>query len=202
MASKYFSNPSDSDLETIFSRFQVGIGPKALGRGEMISIILQNPLTNADGTNNTSELFFGSASNQIYFMVPGQESPLVYAEDLKDLYIKLNFPQPNPNGGILIAAAFAPGLGYTGGDVLTLTPDAYGSGTVATITVDTVDGSGVILTFTVTTPGTGFVVGTHYAATGGTGEGAIFAPTSVETVVPETADVSLLINRKRQGGKQ
>lgn len=279
MTNKYFDNPGNSDLETIFSRFQAGIGPKALGRGEMISIIVQNPLTNADGSANTSELFFGSASNMIYFMIPGQESPLVYAEDLKDLYIKLNFPVNNPNGGILTVAilGISTGVGYTAGDVLTLAStfvwgtdatvtvltvggplasavlNAGGAGYVAgdvlhvtggnsagRITVDTVDGGGAVLTFHVstpgnlyvdtvgnattggagagatfntttthavltislTTPGTGFIVGHVYTATGGTGAEAKIVPLTIETVIAETADISLLINRRRLGGRQ
>src|SRR5258705_2186320 len=89
------------DLETVFAHVIAGISPKAIGRGEMIAVIIQNPLILADGTPNNSTLFVGSASNMIYFMLPGQESPIFYAEDQKDIYVKLNFPFPNPNGVIL-----------------------------------------------------------------------------------------------------
>ena len=60
---------------------------------------------------------------------------------------------------------------YEEGDVLTV---AGGTGTAATITVDTVDGDGAILTLTLTTPGSYTVLPdlTANAVTGGAGTGA------------------------------
>lgn len=270
------SLPFFGDIETVFSHILVGIAPKAVGRGEMVCLIVQNPLFYADGTENTGEIFVGSGSNYIYSMIPGQESPYLYAEDLKDVYIKLKFPFPNPNGGALTASVADVGEGYTIGDVLTITPASGNVATVEVLTndgrvltvalgdpgvlyapgdtiflnggnplariiVDTVDGFGAILTFhisveglgyapgivatttlgaganatfdiltvsegigsvAVLTPGTGFVVGDEYAATGGTGVEGVIEVESVETVTPETADVNLLIYRRRKGGKQ
>lgn len=274
--------PIVNGLETIFSRLLVEPSPKALGRGEIIGVIVQNPLVNADGTNNNSEIWAGSGSNMIYFMLPGQESPVFYAEDLKDIYLKLKFPVVNPNGGILTAAILNPptggGAGYQVGDVLTL-PSTFGTdaeitvtdvddgvatvalgdsstrGTgyamgdvltlvggngAATVTVDEVDGSGsiqavhltnpgngylggvvattggsgdgtatiiitvlgTILTFNVTTPGTGFAVEQVIDAEDGSGTGAQIIVLTVETVLAESADVTLIIYRLRNGGKQ
>lgn len=68
----------------------------------------------------------------------------------------------------------AQGTGYTVNDVLTLD---LGTGTEATITVDTIDTAGEILTATVTTSGdyTAFTSGvTGISVTGGTGTGATF----------------------------
>lgn len=124
--------PVLDDLETIFSVVKAERAPKALGRGEMVALIIQNPLTFPDGTTNISEVFVGSGTNMLYFMIPGQESPYIYAEDLKDLYIRLNFPVINPNGGILDAGVNSqePGTGYTVGDVLTLADEGSGTGQV------------------------------------------------------------------------
>ena len=277
--------PIVDDLETIFAHVQAGISPKAIGRGEIIAVIVQVPLTNPDGTSNNSELFVGSGSNQIYFMIPGQESPVIYAEDLKDIYVKLKFPFPNPNGGILTAGISTPGTGYIIGDVLTL-PKAGGTpatitvtlinkgriltfgaggaagagylagdvvtvntgtpGHLASVLIQNVGGAGEvtvftltglfpqgglgytpgvkattggtgagftvdvatvsadlgILSFNITTPGVGFSPGELVAATGGSGAGAIIAVDTVETVIAETSDITLLIYRLRKGGKQ
>lgn len=61
---------------------------------------------------------------------------------------------------------------YVEGDVLTVDG---GTGTAATITVDTVDGDGAILTMTLTTPGSYTVLPTLLAneVTGGSGTGAL-----------------------------
>jgi hypothetical protein len=266
------------DIETIFSHVLVSFVPSAIGRGQMVAVIVQNPLFYADGTDNAGEIFVGSASNMIYSMIPGQESPIIYAEDEKDVYVKLKFPFPNPNGAILTVTVELGqgGAGYTAGNVLILpSPSAglsaavtvltvggpvsnavlnaggalyvpgdilqvTGGNGLARIVVDTVDGGGAVLTFhisvagdnyqntvgngttggtgagakfNITTPnhiltinltfaGTGFTGGTNIAATGGSGEGAIIRVLTVENSVPETADVNLLIYRRRFGGKQ
>ena len=157
----------DDDVETVFSHVLVGFVPKAIGRGKIIAVVIQNPLTYADGTQNTGEIFVGSASNQIYFMIPGQESPPILAEDLKDIYVKLKFPFPNPNGGILDAAVSVAGEGYTAGDVLTLDP-APAVGTNATITVLTVGGP--ITGAALNAGGAGYGVGNVLNVTGGLAE--------------------------------
>jgi len=168
------------DLETIFTRVQADInGPKALGRGEIIAVILQNPLLTSDGvTTNNSQIWVGGGSVRPYLMIPGQESPILYAEDLKDIYLQLLFPFPNPNGGILTAAVSAAvggaGAGYTAGDVLTLSPGAIGSN--ATITVLTVGGpltAGTALN----AGGAGYVVGNVLSVIGGNGLGRIVVDT-------------------------
>lgn len=164
--------PISLDLETVFAHVLAGIAPKAIGRGEMIAVIVQNPLLNTDGTANTSVIFVGSATNMIYSMLPGQESPVFYAEDQKDVYIRLNFPAVNPNGGILTAAIVSianRGTGYTNGDVLTLTPSQ--GGTVSTITVTALDGR--ILTAVVNNPGSGYAPGDILHVTGGNTFGRI-----------------------------
>lgn len=161
------------DIETIFSHVIAGITPKQIGRGEIVGVIVQNPLIYADGTGNTGVIFVGSGSNQIYSMIPGQESPIICAEDLKDVYVKLNFPFPNPNGGILSAVVFTPGEGYTIGDVLTLTPGL--TGTAATITLLTVGGP--ITGAAVNAGGAGYLAGDLIGVTGGNNLGVITVDT-------------------------
>lgn len=158
------------DIESLFFRVLAESSPKEIGRGECIAVIFQNPLENQDGTANANEVWIGSATNLIWLLIPGQESPLIYAEDFKDVYIKRN-AAAIPDGQIFALTLFSGGTGYTIGDVLTLP-----GGTGGTVTVDTVDADGTILTFTLTTPGSGYSTGVE-TATGGTGEGAIIAIT-------------------------
>ena len=139
-------------------------------------------------------------------MIPGQESPIIYAEDLKDVYVKLNFPFPNPNGGLLAAQP-------SGGAILTFHISAPGTGYSDTLGVIVTGGTGAgalfdtttthqVFTVGVTTPGTGFIAESTYAATGGTGTEAQIVALTVEIAVPETADVNLFIYRRREGGRQ
>ncbi len=130
--------PIVDGLESVPFRIRVTANPAAIGRGECIGVIFQNPLLDADGeTSNTASVWVGNSTNMIWLLIPGQESPLFYAEDLKDIYAKLKFPFPNPNGVILTAAPFDGGADYTTGDTLTLTSPG---GTDAELTVATARG--------------------------------------------------------------
>lgn len=175
-----------NDLESLFFRIIAETSPKEIGRGECIAVIFQNPLENQDGTANANEVWVGSATNLIWLLIPGTESPLIYAEDFKDVYIKRS--DVIPFGAIFAASIEYAGLGYTIGDVLTLP----GGNADARLTVDTVDANGAILTFTITTPGSNYAEGIE-VSTGGTGErsirfsslnagGALYAPGDTFTV--------------------
>lgn len=72
------------------------------------------------------------------------------------------------NHGLLTVAINNGGVGYTVGDVLTVTG---GGGVGGTVMVDTVSG-GVITSISVVNPGSGYTVGTNLSTTGGTGTGA------------------------------
>jgi len=61
------------------------------------------------------------------------------------------------------------GIGYTAGDIITVVQT---SGSLGTVTVNTVNGSGVILTVTLLNGGSGYVVADGLAVTGGSGNGA------------------------------
>lgn len=130
--------PIVSGLESIFMRVQATPNPKAIGRGECVGVIFQNPLLDVDGTTtNNAQVWIGNSTDFIWMLIPGQESPLIYAEDLKDIYVKLIFPFPNPNGVILTAGVNDGGADYTTGDVLTLPSPG---GTNATVSVTTARG--------------------------------------------------------------
>ena len=127
--------PIVNDLESVFMRVSATQNPHPLGRGECIGVIFQNPLLDVDGeTSNDAQVWIGNSTDWIWLLIPGQESPIIYAEDLKDIYVKLIFPFPNPNGAIAVAGilASAQGAGYTSGDILTvLSP----GGTNATVEI-------------------------------------------------------------------
>lgn len=161
--------PVAEGLETVFSRVKAEPSPKALGRGEIIAVVFQNPLLKPDGvTSNNAQVLIGGGSIQPYLMIPGQESPIFYAEDLKDIYIKLLFPLANPNGVITAAAITTPGTGYGAGDVLTL-PKSQLNGTDATVTLLTVGGA--ITGAAIGAGGAGYLALDVLNVTGGGGAG-------------------------------
>lgn len=76
------------NLKTVFVNARAGAQPQPLGKGRMVACVIQNRLTNIDGTGNGAVLMVGFGTGQIYQMQPGQESPLIYAKDLEDIYIR------------------------------------------------------------------------------------------------------------------
>lgn len=194
--------PIVDGLETVFSRVKAEPSPKALGRGEIIAVVFQNPLLKPDGvTSNNSQVWVGGGSVQPYLMLPGQESPIIYAEDLKDIYVRLLFPANTENGVVTALSITDPGTGYGVGNTLSFASPSLG-GTTASITVDTIGGAGEILTFTIVDGGTGFSDGDIIPALGGAGIDAEFEVTAISDALDETADIVCIIYRRRKGGKQ
>jgi len=154
--------PLIDDLESIFSRVKAGIAPKAFGRGQIVALIVQNPLLRADRTANNSPVWIGNATNQIWYLLPGAETPVLYAEDLKDLYLKIDFPAANPNGEILTIAPNDAGTGYTVGDLLILQFPGAGLATVTVATTNT-----GITAATLNAGGAGYVPGDTVTVDGG-----------------------------------
>lgn len=74
---------------TEFSRAKVRVQASPLGKGRMVSVIVQNTLNNMDSSSNNSEIMLGSASGQPYQLIPGQESPEIYANDLEDVWARV-----------------------------------------------------------------------------------------------------------------
>lgn len=80
--------PVNESLVTNFFQFQAGTDAKALGRGDIVKVIIRNPLTTPAGAPNATEVRVGDASGQHYDLLPGANTPDIYAEDLKDIYVK------------------------------------------------------------------------------------------------------------------
>lgn len=76
------------DLETDYLLCTSTLIEQKLGKGNCIAVIIQNRLTNDDATGNALELMVGKGNGQIWNMLPGQESPVIYANDLEEIYIR------------------------------------------------------------------------------------------------------------------
>jgi hypothetical protein len=81
--------PVIENLETNFYRVRARLNAHSLGRGEMIKVIIRNPFFNADGTANNLDILVGDGSGQLFEVLPGSSTPEIYAEDLKDLYLRV-----------------------------------------------------------------------------------------------------------------
>jgi len=81
--------PIALNLETQLIRATIGVQPRALGKGAIVAVVVVNTLNNMDSTNNATEIMVGNATGQPYQMLPGQESPLIYASDLDDVYARV-----------------------------------------------------------------------------------------------------------------
>lgn len=79
----------DVCLTTVFDRAKVRVQASALGKGKIVAVIVQNTFNNMDNTANNQEIMVGSATAQVYQMVPGQESPLIYATDLDQVWARV-----------------------------------------------------------------------------------------------------------------
>lgn len=132
--------PIIDDLESILFSIHVTANPSEVGRGKCIALVFQNPLLQADDdTANTAMVRIGDGAAQPWLLLPGQESPIFYAEDLKDIYTRVVFPLPNPNGVITAAGTLAGsrGTGYVTGDAVVIQSPG---GTNATATVSAARG--------------------------------------------------------------
>lgn len=77
------------NLETVFIQARAGVQAQPLGKGSCVAVVIQNRLSNIDGTGNNVELMVGFGTGQIYQMLPGQESPIIYCADLEDVYLRV-----------------------------------------------------------------------------------------------------------------
>lgn len=89
MAQKNQGPVSLIGLQTAFIQARAGLQAQPLGKGACVAIVIQNRLTNMDNTGNSIELMVGYGTGQIYQMLPGQESPIIYCADLEDIYIRI-----------------------------------------------------------------------------------------------------------------
>jgi hypothetical protein len=80
--------PVNESLTTNWFQFQATAIGRAIGRGACIKVIIRNPLTTPAGAPNPLEVRVGDATGQHYDLLPGANTPEIYAEDLKDIYVK------------------------------------------------------------------------------------------------------------------
>ena len=91
-------------LETAFFQARADVQPRPLGKGACVAVIIQNRLNNIDGTGNNTELMVGWGTGQIYQMLPGQESPIIYVRDLEDIYVRTRSTLNDADPAVLVDA--------------------------------------------------------------------------------------------------
>ncbi len=79
----------DLGTQTVFIPARAELSSSPIGRGEIVSAIIRNPLTNAAGTPNVIEVLVGDGGTQLWDLLPGAQSPEIFASDLKDVYIRV-----------------------------------------------------------------------------------------------------------------
>ncbi len=90
--------PISLDLVTEFIQARADVQPQPIGKGKIVAVIFQNRLNNINATNNgnNSDIMIGYGSGQIWQLLPGQESPVIYANDLEDVYLRLRLAAGTP----------------------------------------------------------------------------------------------------------
>lgn len=76
-------------LITHFIQARADVQAQPLGKGRIVSVIIQNRLNNMDGTGNNVEIMVGTGTGQIWQGLPGAQSPEIFARDLEDIYIRV-----------------------------------------------------------------------------------------------------------------
>lgn len=76
-------------LETAFVSGRAGVQAQPIGKGACVAIVIQNRLSNIDDTGNNVVIMVGYGAGQLYQMLPGQESPIIYCSDLEDIYVRV-----------------------------------------------------------------------------------------------------------------
>lgn len=79
----------DLGTQTVFTTIRANLSAKPLGRANIVSVIVRNPFTNEDLTPNVLTLLIGDGAVQFWEILPGSNSPEIFAADLKDLYIRV-----------------------------------------------------------------------------------------------------------------
>jgi hypothetical protein len=80
---------NDLATQTVFYRVRAGLSARPLGRGEVVSVIIRNPFTNANNTPNVLEVLVGDGATQAYDLLPGANTPEIFTADLKDIYVRV-----------------------------------------------------------------------------------------------------------------
>ncbi len=142
---------------------------KLVDKRECVALIVQNRFSNLDGSGNACELMLGTAGGCIWQLIPGQESPLIYVNNLNDVWVRQRIAitgATQGTGSIETIVLNAGGAGYAINDIVTI---AGGNGGVIRVTNVA---AGAITAFTLVSAGTGYVADTgvaSFSADGGTG---------------------------------
>lgn len=83
------SNAKPILVKTFFYTVRVEQSAKPLGRGQVTSIIIKNPLIFPDGTVNSQKIIVGDGAGMLWDLLPGQVAPEIFTNDLKDVYARL-----------------------------------------------------------------------------------------------------------------
>lgn len=84
--------PHDLGAQTNVFRIRAGVSARQLGRGFIVSVIVQNPLTNADLSPNILSILVGDGAAQAILLLPGTQTPELFTADLKDVYVRIQQP--------------------------------------------------------------------------------------------------------------
>lgn len=78
----------DAGSQSVIYRLRVGLSASPTGRGQIVSVIVLNPLTNADGSGNVLTLLVGDGGSQCYPLLPGEKTVELFFNDLRDCYVR------------------------------------------------------------------------------------------------------------------
>jgi hypothetical protein len=99
-------------LRTDFLTAAADVDPQSLGKLvgqlECIGVIIQNRLSNLDNTANNTELLVGTGAGCVYHMLPGQESPLIYCNNLNDIWVQMKTAAMTPCQFVVICYSIDP----------------------------------------------------------------------------------------------
>lgn len=143
---------------------------KIVGPLECVAVILQNRLNNLDDTANPLELMLGTGAGCNWQMLPGVESPIVYCNNLNDVWVKVRVAVQlsDTEGGIVAFTVNNGGVGYAVDDLLT----ANAGDVNATLLVTAIR-NGEIFTTTLNAGGAGYSALDVLTVTGGSGTATI-----------------------------
>lgn len=74
---------------TEFIRAHVGVQPRPLGKGKIVSVHVQNTFNNMDSSPNNQEIMIGGATGQPHQIIPGQTSEEIFANDLEEVWARV-----------------------------------------------------------------------------------------------------------------
>lgn len=81
--------PITLNIESYMIQARADVQPQPLGKGRIIAVIIQNRLNNLDDTGNNVEIMWGFGPACLWQTIPGQESPVIYANDLEDIFMRV-----------------------------------------------------------------------------------------------------------------